>query len=95
MKHFKMGLIGLGARGSSLYKLAIAERDYVEIVGVCDRYEDRVADVAKSVRDYQDSEPLMTQDYHDILDIPGIDCVLVATDWNQHLNVSQDALKRA
>ena len=41
MKTYKIAIIGLGQRSIGLYN-ALKHRDYVDIVSVCDVYEDRI-----------------------------------------------------
>lgn len=93
MHKIKMGLIGLGLRGLSIYDTVIAPREAVEVVGICDRYEDRAKIAQDHVVQHQETEPRATTNYRDILSIEGIDCVFIATDWNQHLNVAKEAMQ--
>ena len=93
MRKIKLGLIGLGLRGLSIYDTVIAPREEVEVVGVCDRYEDRVQIARDHVVQHQETEPLAATVYRDILALEGIDCVFIATDWNQHLNVAKAAMQ--
>lgn len=94
MAKIRMGIIGLGLRGLSLYEMVIGSRDNVEIVAVADRHEDRAEAAVKSVAKFQDAPVLGTTDYQEVLDFPGIDCVLVATDWNTHLSIAMEALEK-
>lgn len=43
VKKLRVGLIGLGARGSSLLESVLLPMEDVEITAVCDVYEDRTA----------------------------------------------------
>lgn len=94
MTKIKMGLIGLGGRGLGLYEMVIGSRDNVEIVAVADRYQDRADAAVQSVAKFQDAPAMGTTDHREVLNFPGIDCVLVATDWNTHLSVSMEALEK-
>ena len=42
MKKIKVGVIGLGCRGSSLLKHILMQMDTIEVTAVCDEYYDRV-----------------------------------------------------
>ena len=54
MKKIKMAVIGYGQRGSSLTKAALHNVPEIEVVAVCDLYEDRVArGVALNEEKYQ------------------------------------------
>ena len=46
MKNYKIAIIGIGLRSVGLYN-ALKHREYVDIVSVCDVYEDRCEDMAK------------------------------------------------
>ena len=59
MKRFKMALIGVGARGEGLYRVALKQRDYVDFVAVCDSYVDRCETLAEKM--VQDAVQALSQ----------------------------------
>ena len=46
-----MAIIGVGARGESLYRVALKDRKYVEFVAVCDPDDARLEFIAKEMED--------------------------------------------
>ena len=48
MKDIKVGVIGLGARGSGMLKSVVLQVPGVSVLWVCDLYEDRVKAGAES-----------------------------------------------
>ena len=54
MKKVNVGFIGLGARGHDLLRDIVLEIEHVDVVAVCDGYEDRArvgAEIVKTPRD--------------------------------------------
>lgn len=89
-----LGIIGLGGRGYGLLKAVILEEADVNVVGVCDLYEDRTQAAFDLVKEKRGVEPVKSLDYHDILDIPGLDCVFVTSSWESHIPIAIDAMKK-
>jgi len=74
-----VAVIGVGAQGT-LHLAAYAALETVTIVGVCDADGDRAAAVAQ-----QFGMPYWTTTYQDLLAVPGIDLVSVATPEGLHV----------
>jgi predicted dehydrogenase len=87
-------VIGLGGRGFSLLKDVILGLDDVDVVGVCDLYKDRAEAGRQAVETARGTSPLSTLDYHEILDIPGLDSIIVTTSWETHIPIAIDAMKK-
>ncbi len=94
MKKFKMALIGLGQRGEGLYRVALRSREYVEFVAVCDTYMDRCESLAAQMEKDGRKRPALYTDYRQCLDETKPDCILVATAWDMHIEVSTYAMER-
>ena len=92
-EQLKIGVIGLGCRGSMLMKDVMLPMEGITIAAVCDPYEDRMQAAAKQVEEKNGNTPIMTADYRDILAMPEIDAVIVTTSWQDHIKVSIDAMK--
>lgn len=95
MEKLKFGLIGLGARGRALTRdvfVPKAETD-IEIVAVCDLYEDRTAFVADEIEKAHGYRPLCTTDYREVLKIKEIEAVVVMTAWEAHVEIAVAAMK--
>ena len=94
MKQIKMALIGVGGRGAGLYRVALKQRDYLDIVAVCDAYADRCETLADQMVEDGRPRPACYCDYQQCIDENELDCILVATGWNKHLEVTMYAMKR-
>ncbi len=88
-----IGFIGLGGRGYGLLKGIVIPREEINVLAVCDLYEDRRENGAKLVKEKKGNEPLCTADYREILAIDEIDAIIVATSWADHLHIVIDAMK--
>lgn len=92
MKKINVGIVGLGSRGS--YNTDnVMHFDYVNIVAVCDLYEDRVNNVIENVTKAGRPAPLGTCDYHDLLNNKDIDTILVFSSWESHIQIAIDAMR--
>ena len=94
MKRMKMAIIGVGSRGEGLYRVALKKRDYVDFVAVCDRYEDRCEAIATKMVEDGRPRPACYTDYRKCIDESKPDCILVATDWKYHVEITMYAMKR-
>lgn len=94
MRTIKVGIIGLGGRGQSLLTGVILHMDSVEVVGVCDLYEDRTEAGYQAVLERTGKAPVKSQQYQDILEIPGLDAVVVTTSWETHIPIAIAAMKK-
>ncbi|HAN20920.1 MAG TPA: glycosyl hydrolase [Clostridiales bacterium] len=95
-KRINLGVIGLGCRGLGILNgiiLSMYELGKVEILGVCDLYEDRVKDAYEKVKNKTGKTPVYTTDYREILAIKEIDAVLVMTAWESHIEIATAAMK--
>lgn len=88
-----IGIIGLGGRGASMVEV-MAKMEDVNILAVCDKYQDRVDNVIKKLVDGGRPAPMGTVDYNEVLDMPGIDSVYIATDWECHVKIAIDSMKK-
>lgn len=92
----KLGLIGFGARGTSLLNevlipMAKDEKD-VELCGVCDFYEDRAAAAAERVETELGAKPFCTTDYKEIIKLD-IDAVIIMSAWESHAEIAVNAME--
>lgn len=92
MEKVKVGVIGLGARGSSMLFHLIRMNNY-EIVSVCDKYQDRVDEAVFRVNEkYGHPVPGYT-DWRELLDSKP-EAILCITGWEDHFKISIEAMKR-
>ncbi|MBQ9806004.1 MAG: Gfo/Idh/MocA family oxidoreductase [Clostridia bacterium] len=93
MTTVRLGVIGLGERGSSVLKKILLNMNDVEIVSVCDNYEDRGIAMADIVSEKTGKRPEIFTDHYTCLQHGGMDAVFVATSWETHVEVAIDAMK--
>lgn len=88
-----LGIIGLGNRGTDLLKNSILPQDHVRVAAVSDVYEDRIERAAGLVEAAGQPAPLRTTDYHEILNSPEIDAVLISSSWDTHISMACEAMR--
>ncbi len=94
MEIVKVGIIGLGNRGSFLIRDTILPMaDKARIIAVCDVYADRVKAAADQVEQASGERPFETEDYREILKMDTVDAVVIATSWETHVDIAVDAMK--
>ena len=92
MDKINVGIIGLGNRGTSNLDVVMLF-DFVNIVAVCDNYEDRVEKNIEKIVDAKRPTPLGTTDYKEILANSDIDTILIFTSWESHIKIAIEAMK--
>ena len=89
-KRIKVGLIGLGQRGNGLMNNILKIKDTL-ITAICDKFSDRLDNAEKRIVNNGDSAPFKTEDYLKVITY-GVDVVIVATSWNNHVEVALSAM---
>lgn len=92
-KKIRMGVVGLGSRGHYMIPDTLLPLEGVEVVGICDLYEDRLQAAAALIEEKQGAKPYMTTDYKQLFREAGLDAVYVATSWQTHIRIAIDALR--
>lgn len=92
MEKVRIGMIGLGQRGSVLLRTLLAIPD-AEVVAVCDLYEDRRLAAVDTVRESRGKTPLAYQDYGDILTDPAVDLVFICSSWEAHIRQAIESMR--
>ena len=92
-KIFNIGVIGLGCRGISVMKDVLLEMDNVNVVAVCDVYEDRCETASALVKERNDNTPVAFTDYHKMLENSKLDAVFIATSWQTHIEIAIAAME--
>ena len=82
---WRVGLIGVGARGMSHLSGILTERDDVTITCIADRIEERAENAAKLVQEKMGNTPWITTDGRRIAETADADCVVIASDWDNHV----------
>lgn len=87
----RIGMIGLGARGTGLLEMVYVQHPDVEFAAVCDRYMDRCEKAAKIIEDSGRNRPVITTDYKEVLTMPEVDAVILCTD--HHVDLCIEAME--
>ena len=93
-KNVNIAMIGLGGRGAGHLDYILKYQPDVTILGVCDLYEDRAEDARKMVLERRGNDPVCTTDSDKIFEIPGLDAVVIATSWKDHVPLCITAMKK-
>lgn len=88
MENIRFAVIGLGSRGWSLLRKAIMPVEGVEIVGLCDRYEDRCERARAHVEAESGRSPYVSTDFREMLAASKPDAALIATGWDTHSEIA-------
>lgn len=94
MKTVRLGVIGLGARGTFIIRtplLPLAESGKIEIAALCDTYEDRVEAQQKIIEERLGKRPFGTTDYRKLLDMD-LDGLLILSAWESHVDIAVAAM---
>ncbi len=94
MKKVRAAVVGLGHRGYGLLTDLILKMDNVEVVAVCDLYDDRTEEGVKAVEEAYGRTPFASTDYREVLDRDGIEAVFVLSAWESHFPVAIYAMER-
>lgn len=92
-KKIKVGIIGLGGRGAGLMRGVLLKLKDIEIVAVCDLYEDRAQAGADMTFDKCGNRPMVTTDYKDVLSNPEVEAVIISSAWESHVKLAIDAMR--
>ena len=85
-------VIGLGHRSYDLISKVLLNNPDLNIVAVCDVYEDRIARAQECIKAHGGDAKGFT-DYKDALNTKGLGAVFVFTGWEKHAEVSIYAMK--
>ncbi len=92
MKRLKIGIIGLGQRGSGLLWTAL-HCENAQVVALCDAYDDRVQEACKKVEEMGFEKPVLYSDYKKLLQDKKVEAVIISTSWAAHTRMAIDAMK--
>jgi len=86
-------VIGLGERGYSLTRHALLKNPDVNILAVCDLYEDRLAKTVKALQEAGTDARGFT-DWREALNVAGLDAVYIYSDWKSHTEIAVYAMEK-
>ncbi len=93
MEKVKLGFIGLGCRGSFLIKLIAESFSDVDIVAVCDTYQDRMLEMATLVEKERGITPKIYQDAMQLLNDENVNTVIISAAWEAHVPLAIASMK--
>ncbi len=92
MKLIKVGVIGLGPRGRGLIASMLICKD-VQVVALCDRYEDRIEKARERVEKMGGNTPKGYTDYLELINDPEVEAVVIASSWDTHTDFAIASMK--
>ncbi|MBQ5926318.1 MAG: Gfo/Idh/MocA family oxidoreductase, partial [Clostridia bacterium] len=92
MKKLKIGIVGLGQRGSGLLRTLLLFEN-VEIVALCDVYEDRIQWCVDKILEKGGKEPARYTVYERMLEDKEVEAVIVATSWDEHIRMAIQSMR--
>ena len=80
-------IVGLGGRGYGLMRGVLMKNPEINVIAVCDVYEDRVARAVNAAKEAgMDAKGF--SDYKEALNVKGLDAAFVFTDWSTHAEIA-------
>ena len=90
----KVGFIGVGTRGYYLLeRMYVGSGSMMEVTAVCDTFAGHLARAKDRVQTMGGNTPKTYVDYHELLNDPSIDVVVIATPEHLHHSMALAALK--
>lgn len=93
LKKVKMGIIGLGQRGSELLQTILACEE-AEVVALCDKYDDRREKACEETLNKSGHRPVDYADYQDLLNDKNVDAVLISSSWDEHVPMAVECMRK-
>ena len=88
----RLGIIGLGRRGSGMLRVVFGDMADVDIIWLCDLVPEKLDKAAKVLKDKGKELFKTTADYKDILNDESVDAVAICTDWRSHVPLALEFL---
>lgn len=92
MESVKIGIVGLGQRGSTLLGTLLSIPD-VDIVAVCDLYEDRRMKAVDEVLGKRGAAPAQYSEFDEMLKDPRVGAVFICSSWEAHIKQAIQCMK--
>ncbi|NLB82530.1 MAG: Gfo/Idh/MocA family oxidoreductase, partial [Clostridiaceae bacterium] len=80
-------------RGYSLLSYVILEMDDIEVVAVCDKYEDRQKRAAESIEKSRGNTPICTDNYKEVIALNEVDAIIITASWADHIHIAIESMK--
>lgn len=91
-RSIRVGVVGLGGRGMGQMATLLDMED-VEVVAVCDLYEDRARAGYDLVKSLRGTEPSVYADYKALVERQDIEAVMVFSSWTSHAPIAVAAMQ--
>ena len=88
-----LGIIGVGDRATELMKSIIATKDFT-ITALCDTNQTHIENGLRVLNEESQPKAWTTAHYQELLDKKRVDAVIVSTGWNEHVEISLEAMRR-
>ena len=93
MENLKVGFIGLGGRGKGLMKSVLKRFDDVDVVAVCDEYEDRANTAVELIRQFRGTEAAAYTESDAFLADKNVDIVIISAAWEAHVPLAVASMR--
>ncbi len=88
-----IAIIGYGCRGREVTTHVLAKMKEINIVSVCDKYEDRAFSAEKDCISFGFAPKVFT-DYRQALSVGNLDATLIFTSWETHCEIAVYAMEK-
>ncbi len=92
-KKARIAMIGLGGRGYGLLRLNLVHMKNVEIVGICDVYQDRIDKAIEKVKRSCGNTQKGSTNYKDFLQDENVDIIMITCAWEGHIDIAVEAMQ--
>lgn len=89
----KVGIIGLGGRGYGTLEWILCDMPGINIVHVCDAYEDRAVAGQECVLKKQGHKPACSTDYRRLIEDDNVEVVVITSSWDNHVPATVAAMR--
>jgi len=94
MDKIKLGFLGLGQRGSGLLSNVLNNFPEVEVVALCDEYEDRATSCAERALEERGIQPAVYTNHSQLLSDPNVNTVIISASWEAHVPLAIEAMRK-
>ncbi len=92
-ERLKFAVVGLGARGKGMIEEIMLKMDDIDIIAVCDTYQDRCEDAVKTIKENKNIDANFYLNHKELIENEKIDAVYIATSWQTHIEVVIDFME--
>ncbi len=93
VEKIKLGFLGLGQRGNGLLSNVLANFKNVDVVAVCDEYQDRAVDCGKRIFEERGNQPAVYTKFEELLADENVNTVIISASWEAHVPLAIAAMK--